>query len=67
MTINGGEFNGIVAFGGGYKDDRENVTINGGTFEAYYKDESGQLVENDDCVGRYTSESPYWESIPHVF
>lgn len=60
VTINGGDFLGYVAFGGGYKGDRETVTINGGTFTAYGND--GTTIDND-CVGRYTSTEPYWESI----
>lgn len=62
VTINGGDFLGYVAFGGGYKGDRETVTINGGTFTAYKSD--GTTIDND-CVGRYTSTEPYWESIAH--
>ena len=62
VTINGGHFLGYVAFGGGYKGDRETVTINGGTFEAYYYEEE-QPVQDHDCVGRYTSTG--WESIAH--
>ena len=63
VTINGGHFLGYVAFGGGYKGDRETVTINGGTFEAYKLSEGGTLVQDTDCVGRYTSTG--WVSIAH--
>ena len=48
VTITGGEFNGVVAFGGGYKGDIENVTITGGTF--------------NDGVGRYLAGDG-WEDI----
>ena len=62
VTITGGHFLGYVAFGGGYKGDRETVNITGGTFEAYKLD-GGTLVRDNDCVGRYTSTG--WESIAH--
>lgn len=62
VTINGGNFLGYVAFGGGRKVGRETVNITGGTFEAYYYEE-GQPVQDHDCVGRYTSTG--WESIAH--
>jgi len=43
VTINGGTFNGDVAFGGGYKDDQETVTVTGGTFNG----ELGRYLAND--------------------
>jgi len=48
VEINGGTFNGIVAFGGGNKEATETVTITGGTF-------------NGD-LGRYLADSG-WEDI----
>lgn len=65
VKINGGNFLGYVAFGGGYKGDRETVSISGGTFKAYKLDAGGSLLEDNDCVGRYTNTDPYWESIAH--
>lgn len=53
VTINGGHFLGYVAFGGGYKGDRETVNITGGSFEAYYPDENGSPVLDTDCIYRY--------------
>ena len=43
VTITGGTFNGLVAFGGGYKGDVENVTITGGTFNGSL----GRYLDND--------------------
>ena len=43
VTISGGEFDGLVAFGGGEKTTKENVTITGGTFN----DGIGRYLEND--------------------
>ena len=63
VTINGGHFLGYVAFGGGYKGDRETVNITGGTFEAYKLGEGGTLVQDTDCVGRYITSG--WEPIAH--
>ena len=48
VTISGGEFIGIVAFGGGEKTTQENVTITGGTFH--------------DGVGRYLADDG-WEDL----
>ena len=48
VTITGGEFDGLVAFGGGEKTTKENVTITGGTFI--------------DGVGRYLANDG-WEDI----
>ena len=63
VTINGGNFLGYVAFGGGpNKDHRETVNITGGTFEAYTLD-GGTLVPDNHCVGRYTTSG--WEPIAH--
>ena len=43
VTINGGTFNGHVAFGGGYKGDQETVIVKGGTFNG----ELGRYLEDD--------------------
>lgn len=48
VTITGGTFDGLVAFGGGYKGDTENVTVTGGTF--------------NDGIGRYLAGDG-WEDI----
>ena len=42
-TFNGGTFNGYVAFGGGYKGDKETVEITGGIFNKGI----GRYLEND--------------------
>jgi len=44
VTFNGGEFNGRVEFGGGYKGDTETVTVNAGVFD----DGIGRWVTADD-------------------
>ncbi|MBR4068700.1 MAG: SipW-dependent-type signal peptide-containing protein [Clostridia bacterium] len=49
IALNGGTYNGHVAFGGGYKGDTENVTVTGGTFNG----ELGRYLANDG-----------WEDIP---
>ena len=43
INISGGEFTGVVAFGGGEKTTKENVNITGGTF----KNGVGRYLEND--------------------